>query len=698
MLNNISNNLKKEIFQYLSIIRTIQLIKKSKKYLNILGIKEEINMINFCKIYYQNDNKKISLYILLHHFKSKLPKKYFIEIYTYFMNNYIKNNPNELIELDLLLDIDIVQNIINKNLLKTNKISLMITSIELALNKNINFKNNKNIEQIYFNIISPEKEINFLMDTYLYNNIDINKDQPYYLVYYLLILKYFNNFIPSYIQKIGIPNIDYEYIKEEKILQIIKKLNLNIKDEENINYDKILKLVFDELNQYKNIKYFGFDNGYILLNNFKHNFIQNLDEIKLEYSIFKKEEDIPLFKELINKKELKNKLNIVLKINLNYFEEIKNDLNKVKFENIIIDSINLYEIKDIKVNFQNNLKSLIMNIKIYDFNIFSQLTNLEILTIKSTNENSDCTLFKYLINLKNLNIQNLYLKNDDELNKLFKTFNKYNQNLISIEIDNFYLNEMLYGDEVKLSTPLELKNLQKFSFRCSEHLIGEEINNEEDVVFSYINYYKINIFNIDKCEKLEFIRVPYYFQCNNIKVLNNLKKISIDLLETDNFKFLDLILSCKNLKDLFISFLLPFKNYDIVKYLYENIGKIRGIESELHFNIMKNNYIKKNSEINAKSLKNFEKEYIIQINNIIKNKKSEMNFIEKLYVLPTDDDYEDFKKMKYNEKIQFLKNFPILESYGTISMEGLYLSDKIDFIKEKKLFLDYFGINKTDDI
>ena len=288
------------------------------------------------------------------------------------------------------------------------------------------------------------------------------------------------------------------------------------------------------------------------------------------------------------------------------------------------------------------------------------------------------------------------MKNDDDFNNLIKTFNEYNQNLTSIEIDSFHLEELLYGNEVKLSTPLQLKNLKKFLFRCSQFLCGEEINTDEGKVLSYLDYYKINIINIDKCEQLEYIRVPYYFECNNIKVLNNLKSISIDLFETNNIKFLKSILNCINLRELFISFLLPFHNYDIINYLYDNIGKIRAIESEINFNIMRKKYIKKDSivTINAKNLTKIENEYMERINYIMNEKKREKNFIEKFYVLPYDKDYDTFRKMKYDEKMQFLKYFPLIEYYGQISLEGQYLCDKIDLANEKTLLMDYFGITK----
>ena len=698
MLNGISKYLKRNIFAYVGIIRTIQITKISKKYINELEIIEEINMNNFCKIYYQNDNKKPSLYILLRHFKSKLPKNIFIEIYTYYMNNYIKKNSDELIELDLLLDCDIVQTIINKNLLNTNKISLVITSLELSLNKNINFKNSKNIEQIYFNIVSPNQDIIRQMPKYAYNEIYNNY---LFLVYYLLALKIFNNIIPENIKKLGLSH-DYTFndINQEKINLILKGLKI----EENLTNIKILNLIFDELYKYKNIKSFRFNSdddtsfSFLLDNNCEHKFIQNLDEIQIDFSIFNKEKDVTSFINLVDNKSIRNKLNISLEINIDQFEEIIKYVDIVKIKEIRISWIHQYKYKnkEININFQNKFKNLGFDMTLYDFKFFKQLSNLEELYIKFTNYDFDYTSFKHLVNLQKLEIFKLNLENDDALSNLFQTFNKYNQNLISIEINNFDLKKMLYGNEVKLSILLELKNLKNFSFRCLELLNGEEINTENGIVFSYLDYYKINNFNIDKCEKLENIRVPYYFECNNAKVLNNLKKISIDLLEPNNIKFLKLILNCNNLRDLFISFLLPFHNYDSINYLYENIGKVRGIECEIHFNIIKNNYVKEKSDINAKALTNFENEYMKQIKNIMKN-KNEMNFIEDLYVLPKYEDYEDFRKLDYDEKISILENFPIIQIYGTISMEDQYLCKKINFSKEKELFLNYFGINKKNE-
>lgn len=148
------------------------------------------------------------------------------------MSNYIKKNTEELIELDLLLDYDIVQTIINKNLLSTNKISLVITFLELSLNKNINFKNNKNIEQIYFNIIFPNQDIIKHMPKYAYNEISNNYS---FLVCYLLALKIFNNIIPENIKIIGLSHAYiFNNINQEKINLILKGLKI----EENLTNNK----------------------------------------------------------------------------------------------------------------------------------------------------------------------------------------------------------------------------------------------------------------------------------------------------------------------------------------------------------------------------------------------------------------------------------------------------------------------------
>ena len=237
-----------------------------------------------------------------------------------------------------------------------------------------------------------------------------------------------------------------------------------------------------------------------------------------------------------------------------------------------------------------------------------------------------------------------------------------------------------------LSSETSLIFLQKHWHLCY-HLVSEF-----QIFDSYEYYFKINTINIDKCEKLEEIRVPYYFECNSINVLNNLKKISIDLLETDNINFLDLILNCKNLNHLFISLLLPFKNYNILNYLYGNIKHVRKLECELHFNVNEEKTEDQNIKIKEK-LKICEEEYINQIDSILKSEKMKNNYFEELYILPRDDDYENFRKLKYDEKIKFLENFPIIEKYGNIFLEKQFLYNKFDFKNEERLLKKYFGID-----
>ena len=98
------------------------------------------------------------------------------------MNDFINKFPNELIKLDMLLDFDVAENILNKNLFKTNKIHLRISSLDIMFNKNLNFRDNQNIEEISFNIFD-------LDDIYFY------KKKPD--ITYLLFLKYLNKLIPK---------------------------------------------------------------------------------------------------------------------------------------------------------------------------------------------------------------------------------------------------------------------------------------------------------------------------------------------------------------------------------------------------------------------------------------------------------------------------------------------------------------------
>ena len=343
MINKVHKYLRRNIFSFISIEKTIEITKISKKFINELEIKPQINMVNFCKLYYQNDNIKPSLYILIRHFKEKLPKNHFIQIYTYFMNNYIKNNSNEIIELNLLLDDDLVGTIINKNLLKTNKISLIITSLQFLFTKNIdfNFKDNKNIEQIYFEIIDED-----LPPSNIYNKLDY-LDCFNYVIFYLLVLKYFNKFIPKNIKKIGFSSISLNKI--DKIINIFKEFN-QIKKNEEIKYDNISNVLFDELCQYKNIKKFEFGtnndniNSYLQIFNKEYSFINNLDELKIRiYMDSQNNDEITLFNELIKNNYLKDKLIIYLTININQIEKMKSYLDLLKFSRIEI-----YGTKNIK--------------------------------------------------------------------------------------------------------------------------------------------------------------------------------------------------------------------------------------------------------------------------------------------------------------------------------------------------------------
>ena len=230
--------------------------------MELLDTKPNLEMVNFCKKYYQNENRKPSLYILLEHFKSKIPKENFIQVYTYLMKDYIKKNPNKCIKLDLLLDVDIVKEIINKNLLETNKISLTISSLDLLFNQDLNFKKITNIEKIFLKIVEPNNDA-----TPKYNSIFINLKEPFNAINYLLFIKYFQRLIPETVSEIAFSNILSFDDSEEKANILLKKIigNADIYNNNNnskIDCYKLYMLIFEELSKYKNIRYFNF-NGFV---------------------------------------------------------------------------------------------------------------------------------------------------------------------------------------------------------------------------------------------------------------------------------------------------------------------------------------------------------------------------------------------------------------------------------------------------
>lgn len=686
MLKGISRFIQKQIFSFVGTIRTIALLKTSKEYINKLDYKQCINMYNFCKIYYENDNIKPSLYILLRNFSSTISKNNFVEIYTYFINNYIKDNPNESIELDLLLDKDIVLEILNKNLLKTNKIELIISSLNILFNQNLNFRNKTNIEKIYFKIIDKNKNRN--RD---YNQIYINFEEYDRAFDYLIFLIYFKRLIPESISQIGFSSLlnDSNLSKEKINILINEKLgigNKNIYNEKsNLDSYKLYMLIFDELSQYKNIKEFTFnshdvDDYFKILKN-ENKFLNNLTKINLDIYNLLNQENIYTLKNLIQTNHLKNKLKIDIKISLDFYLKLNELLNEEINGNIFnfcTFSNFKYKTHSHKIIYflPNNIKLSFLN----DLIFFYDYSNLEILHLSTIsldkNYDYDYDIFSNLPNLKELKSFELEFKNENTLNNLFKTLNKYNQELKILDIKYFNIDE-LNDDKIdkgiNLNVDLELKNLENLLINYND---SAEIKNK-----------KINVLNIDKCEKLKEIKTSYDFQCQNPKVLNNIENIYIRIFESNNDYFLrTIILKCKNLKKLYINFLLPF-NMKLISTLYNNIGKIRHLEIDYWF-------YEENQEIFDEMDKKEYIKYENELKKIIKFKKFGWNFLEKSYVF-NDEYYKEFNNLKYEDKINKLKNFPILEIYGYFSLEHDYKFNKIDLDKEKEIFLEYLNYEEN---
>ena len=230
----------------------------------------------------------------------------------------------------------------------------------------------------------------------------------------------------------------------------------------------------------------------------------------------------------------------------------------------MLENILLYNIKSLELSLNNRSSNGCF------LNIFGSNLNIEKLFIHyRIKEKIDYSFLKYLPKLKELHINGITIKNKNNLNYLFKTFNEYNKNLEILKIKHLYYKSIPYGDDIPLNVNIELKNLQKLYIYDDLHIYG-----------FYINIFKINRINIDKCENLKKIVIPYYFEFNNQKVLDSIENIRIYLFEPININFLNTILSCKNLKTLHLIFMLPFQNYQIIHTVFQNIGNIPIIEIE----------------------------------------------------------------------------------------------------------------------
>jgi len=688
MINELSRYMQKEIFSFLSDSKAIEITKNSKCFLNILENinKESINMFNFCNIYYKKCNLLPSIYILLRNFKSKVEKNDFINIYAHFVNDFITRNPNKLVNLEIILDENIIAHIINNNILNTNKISLRISSLNVLFNQNLNFKNNKNIEQIYLDIINNNyyTELNYEEED-KFNNFECNLNN-------LFFLKYFSRLIPTSVSKIG---FEFNSLCDNFCSKNWELLlgNLNIKIDIS-KKDEIEKLFYEELSQYKNIKMFKLgscnEETLKIIENNKA-FFQNLNKIKFEPNFYSCEE-IKYFEKLNELEYIKDNLDFKVDARIEDLKEIKNLDNYKTISYLNINWAWEYKLGEIKVNFPKNLKILEIEGYInkemkyktfHDFEIFKQLQNLEELKMQYLSSETDYDFLKHLKNLKILDICNFKVQNDKQLNNFFRILNQFNQNLRKLNLNEFEMNDTFYKNKIELYVDIELKNLERLFF-CYHHACCVNLN-----------YYKINRINIDKCEKLKEIYVPY-FECKNQKVLNNLEKIGLYYVKKSNIEFLRTILSCKKLISLEIKIIFP-PNKEFLKILLGNTGNLREINFWLSFNLFRKVKDEKLRDIICDNYENisdvFGEEFFKEIRKNIELSDFKKNHIENFNFYPPYKD-TNYNSLNYENKIEYLNNFPLIEKYKQQSLKEEYIMNKIDFKQEKEIFLKYLDIYK----
>jgi len=389
---------------------------------------------------------------------------------------------------------------------------------------------------------------------------------------------------------------------------------------------------------------------------------------------------------------IKDNLDFKVDARIEDLKEIKNPDN---FKTISYLNINWaweYKLGEIKVNFPKNLKILEiegysnkeMKYKAFhDFEIFKQFENLEELKMQYLSHDTDYDFLKHLKSLKVLDISNFKVQNDTQLNNFFRILNKYNQNLQKLNLYEFEIKDTFYSNKIKLYVDIELKNLESLSF-CYHHT--SSVN---------INCYIINRINIDKCEKLKEIYVPD-FECKNEKVLNNLEIISLYLFETSNIEFLKTILSCKKLTALEIKIIFP-PSKEFLRILLGNTGNIRELDFWLCFNLFRKVKDEKLKDKIIDSYVNILEEFGEKLSEEIKRNIDltdfKKNHFENFNFYPPYED-TNYNSLEYENKVKYLNNFPIIETYKQQSLKKEYILDKIDFKKEKEIFLKYLEIYK----
>jgi len=580
--NNINSSINMGIFIY-DIIKDIKdqvsiknnKIKFGEKFIKEIGfdyneylyIEPELFEKSCLKLKYDNFLKEKNIY------KEKLEKI----IYDIFENKEIKsleeedidkieNNCEKLINIDSplfkiisetknfykIFTIHISQKIIDKYNLKDEYIKFFDN------NNNLNI----NYTSIYF-LLDNINKINYLKEM----NVDFNKIKR-------LTLKIEENY-----------NERNENQKNNKVFfESLFSFN-NI--ENNLVYlkinfkynNKISPLLFDNINNFKKLKYLYIDNLY-----FEKGFIIRSNALKLisinhcENIIFSENfKDLEL---LDLSKNYKLDINALEKVNFNQLKIIDLSWNKISDINKL-ENINL---KDVKSFYLNGNKILDINIlKKIDFKKLEKL-NL------SDNEILNIIILEK-VNFKELKELNLHHNKISDINILERVnFNELKK--LDLSCNNI--------SDIDVLVKVNFKNLKELNLSYNKI---SDINILEKVNFNYLESFDLSwnkISDINILEKVNFKELrKLYLHSNNISDINVLEKVNfkdlkelylswnkisdINILEKVNFNELEILdLSCNNISDINKLEKLNFKKLVYILLNGNNISDTNILKKEIH--------------------------------------------------------------------------------------------------------------------
>lgn len=714
------------------------------------------NYNNFIKkIYFQQNNKNINNNLNIYN-----------NFYKFFNNIFIN-----------YLFLDKQKKILNKNskYINTYKTNILLKFIKYKYNdyyfRNILLKNTFNLKYNYLQFLIKNNIFNYniINIDYMYKNLfnienKINKislNNQFFNYYYILIFNYYTN-ISKIIDKIQFYNNNnifsilnnhfsinnYNYLllfnyKIFKILHIKNKLNKyynnlilgskpkinfnNIKQINKNNNEIIKKINYKTISQYSNIKF-----HYNSIKNY-NNLIYYISSYKFGYRIHKRSRNFY--------QNYMKRIKIIRKIRKSFYytrfncirygsfiKKItkRNLYNQLKTNNIIINSTNIFQLKNInklqlkKIIKQNNLinnnkqSSIIImklsspyypkNSETYKFIYSSLNSNLKNNSIIFQNNikklNSIINVFKELnivdnnINLKNylyklekqlyfkLRIIQNSLKNDNNINKNFKDL-YFLYNLIKY----YNINNNFKNNKIILTT---LNSIILFKIHNKINLNYNQISKNKNKKY-YLKKYKYLI-NDYKRVQLD----SYYIEYNKNKLItsSNIKSyFNKNIIKNNNLKLFYNYYFC-NIK--FNFFNTSIKNI----YIKNKRNNLRIKYTKKYSNIFKSKYLLKHqNNINIYTKYNNNINYlnmnIINLNNnnfIFNNKLFYIDLILNLTIRKFNNNYNNFNYYNYYSKIKSLVINNFIDYKNIIIKNNLKKNKKL---KKKYIYKNFIIKNCT---